>query len=104
MADSNLGHLGLNAHRIEVRSDLVRRWRGGEEQKPPLRFHHPERALWKCRPTSASAGLSTRKEGRNGKDKTTVQLTDSFSSRTMRTRASLGSENNRLYPEISDRG
>ena len=82
----------------------------GKRGKLPERVSHPFHRAWKSgtgQPdshisTAPAAGLFIRKEMRKDEEKTEFQLTDSITSSTIRTPASLRSENDQLHLGTSD--
>jgi len=82
----------------------------GKRGKLPERVSHSFRRAWKSgkgQPdshisTAPAAALFMRKEMRKDEEKTEFQLTDSITSSTIRTPASLRSENDRLHFGTSD--
>src|SRR5208283_294116 len=82
----------------------------GKRGKLPERVSHPSHRAWKSgtrQPdshisTAPAADLLIRKETRKDEKKTEFQLTDSITSSTIRTSASLRSENDQLHLGTSD--
>jgi len=83
----------------------------GKRGKLPERVSHPSHRAWKSgtrQPdshisTAPAADLFIRKETRKDEKKTEFQLTDSITSSTIRTPASLRSENDQLHLGTGDR-
>jgi hypothetical protein len=82
----------------------------GKRGKLPKRVSHPFHRAWKSgrrQPdshisTAPAAGFFIRKKIRNAEEKTEFQLTDSITSSTIGTPASLRSENDQLHLGTSD--